>query len=456
MFKKILIANRGEIAVRVHRACRELGIETVAIHSEADADALHVKMANESVCIGAASADKSYLSIPAVLAAAEVTDAEAIHPGYGFLSENAKFASIATELGFTFIGPKPEHIEKMGDKVHALALAKELGLPTIPGSDGELRDAEHASEVAARIGYPVLLKAASGGGGRGMRVVEHEKDIHEQFNQAQAEAQAAYGDNRVYLEKFLTGPRHIEVQILADSHGNVATLGERDCSYQRRHQKVLEETPSPGITAEERAHVQEISRTAVKSMGYLGAGTIEFLYQDGEFYFIEMNTRLQVEHPVTEMVTGMDLVREQIRIAAGEKLNIPEKQLQPRGHSIECRVNAEHPETFAPSPGRIQEFYTPGGPGVRVDAAVYSDYVVPPHYDSMIAKLIVHGADREEAMARLRRALEEFIVTGINTTLPLHQKIVETDAFQTGAYNIHTLTHMLKNQENGDDAESTV
>lgn len=443
MFKKVLIANRGEIAVRIHRACREMGIATVAVHSEADADALHVKMANESVCIGPAPAAKSYLNIPAILSAAEVTDAEAIHPGYGFLSENAKFAQIVGELGFKFIGPAPEHITLMGDKVQALDYARKVGVPTIPGSNGALKNVDEAVKVASKIGYPVLVKAAAGGGGRGMKVAHTEVVLRNAFVMAQTEAQAAFGDGRVYIEKYLQAPRHIEVQVLCDSHGNVLTLGERDCSLQRRHQKVVEETPSPGITNKEREHIYALSTKLCEKLSYLGAGTLEFLYENGEFYFIEMNTRLQVEHPVTEMVTGIDLVREQLRIAAGEKIEMAGKKLTPRGHAIECRINAECPETMAPCPGKITDYFPPGGLGVRVDAAVYADYVIPPYYDSMIGKLIVHGANREECLARLSRALEEFVIGGIKTTLPLQRRLCATQAFVKGEYNIHSLEKFL-------------
>jgi acetyl-CoA carboxylase biotin carboxylase subunit len=456
LFKKILIANRGEIAVRVHRACREMGIETVAVHSTADETALHVKLANESVCIGPAPAAQSYLNIPAILSAAEVTDAEAIHPGYGFLAENAKFAEIVTKLGFTFIGPTAEHIRLMGDKIAAIEYAKKVGLPTIPGSNGELDGEKAALAAAERIGYPVIVKAAAGGGGRGMKVAHSAAALSTAVHTAMSEAKAAYGDGRVYLEKFLEEPRHIEVQVLCDSHGNVNILGERDCSLQRRHQKVVEETPSPALAAEHVGGKGEALREklfaavadACKKMSYLGAGTIEFLYENGKFYFIEMNTRLQVEHPVTEMVTGLDLVAEQIRIAAGEELRVnapaPLNYVRPRGHSIEVRINAEDPDTFRPTPGKVTEYFAPGGPGVRVDSALYPGYSVPPYYDSTVAKLIVHGANREEAVLRLRRALEEFFIGGLTTNLPLLRKIAATNAFMAGDYNIHSLTHFLE------------
>ncbi|TKW61287.1 MAG: acetyl-CoA carboxylase biotin carboxylase subunit [Blastochloris viridis] len=443
MFNKILIANRGEIAVRIHRTCREMGISTVAVHSEADADALHVKLATESVCIGGNAAKDSYLNIPAILSAAEVTDCEAIHPGYGFLSENSKFAEITGKLGFTFIGPKPEHIIAMGDKITAIQTVKKYGLPTVPGSDGVLEDVDMAVEVAERIGYPVIVKATSGGGGKGMKVAHSTQALRQAFHIAMSEAQANFGDNRVYLEKFLEQPRHVEVQVLCDSHGNVSILGERDCSLQRRHQKIIEETPSPAVTDPMREKLFKQVADVCKGMGYLGAGTFEFLYEKGEFYFIEMNTRLQVEHPVTEMVTGIDLVAEQIRIAFGEKLRYPIHSVTPRGHSIECRINAEDPEKFYPSPGKVTEYFAPGGPGVRVDSALYPGYTVPPYYDPTVGKLIVHGATREECVARLKRALEEFVVGGIKTNIPLHRKLVATNAFLKGEYTIHSLEHYL-------------
>ncbi len=444
MFKKILIANRGEIAIRIHRACREMGIQTVAVHSEADENSLHVKMANESVCIGPAAADKSYLNIPSILAAAELTDAEAIHPGYGFLSENAKFADIVQELGFTFIGPSAEHISIMGDKVKALDYVRKLGIPTIPGSDGVVENEEQGLKIGAKIGYPVIVKAASGGGGRGMKVAHSESALRTAISVAQSEAHAAFGDGRVFIEKFLQQPRHIEIQVLCDSHGNVVTLGERDCSMQRRHQKLVEETPSPAISEEQRTKLSKIVHDACKNMGYLGAGTFEFLYENGEFYFIEMNTRLQVEHPVTEMVTGVDIVREQIRIAAGEKLSCTKNDMKLRGHSIECRITAEDSETFLPSPGRVTDYHIPSGPGVRVDSCLYTDYDVSPYYDPMIAKLIVHGATREEAIARMQRSLEELVIGGIKTTTPLQRRLIATNAFKSGEYNIHTLEKFLE------------
>lgn len=444
MFKKILIANRGEIAIRIHRTCREMGIATVAVHSEADTDALHVKMANEAVCIGGNTIKDSYLNIPAILAAAEITDAEAIHPGYGFLSENERFAEIVTKLGFTFIGPKPEHINVMGDKISALKYAKELGLPTIPGSGGELESVEDALSFAEKVGYPVILKASAGGGGRGMKVAHSESALRTAYNVAKSEAQSVYGDNRIYLEKYLQKPRHIEVQVLADAHKNIHILGERDCSLQRRHQKVVEETPSPALTPQLREKLFATCHKVMQKMGYLGAGTIEFLYQDGNFYFIEMNTRLQVEHPITECVTDTDLVREQIRIAAGEELRDKNKILSARGHSIEVRINAEDPDrNFAPCPGEITDYFPPGGPGVRIDSSIYQGYKVPPYYDANIAKLIIHGKTRAEAVARLQRALEEFIIGGITTNINLLRTIVSTPEFKSGEYTIHSLEHFI-------------
>lgn len=443
MFKKILIANRGEIAVRIHRTCRELGIATVAVHSEADADALHVKLANESVCIGGNRAADSYLNIPAILSAAEVTDAEAIHPGYGFLSENAKFAEITEKLGFTFIGPSPEHLRMMGDKISAIQFAKESGLPTVPGSGRAISDVEEALAEAEKIGYPIITKAAAGGGGRGMKVAHTAQALRQALHVAMSEAQANFGDNRVYLERYLEKPRHVEVQVLCDKLGNVSILGERDCSLQRRHQKIIEETPAPSVTDKEREKIFAAVTKACKKMGYIGAGTIEFLYEDGEFFFIEMNTRLQVEHPVTEMVTGVDIVAEQIRVAAGLPLRVL-KNPTPRGHSIECRINAEDAETFIPSPGTVTEYFAPGGPGVRVDSMLYPGYTVPPYYDATVGKLIVHGANREECVARMKRALEEFVVGGIKTNLPLHRKVIATTAFLKGDYTIHSLENYLK------------
>jgi acetyl-CoA carboxylase biotin carboxylase subunit len=442
MFEKILIANRGEIALRIHRACREMGIRTVAVHSTADADAMHVRLADEAVCIGPPSAAESYLNIPAIISAAEITNTDAIHPGYGFLSENANFSSIVAEHGINFIGPTPEHMRLMGDKIRARAEAEAQGLPVVPGSSG-LRDAAQARQAAEKIGYPVIIKASAGGGGRGMQVVPSAVEMSDALATARREAKAAFGNDEVYIEKYLTTPRHIEVQVLADSHGNVVHLGERDCSLQRRHQKILEETPSPALNAKQRVKLGELVSAAIMGMGYLGVGTVEFLYDDGEFYFIEMNTRLQVEHPITEMVTGIDLVREQIRVAAGNELGRTQADIEFQGHAIECRINAEHPRTFIPSPGRVTDYHTPGGLGVRVDSALYSGYVVPPYYDSLISKLIVHGTTRNECLMRLRRALEEYVIDGITTTIPLHQELVENTDFVNGAYNIHWLEEFL-------------
>jgi acetyl-CoA carboxylase biotin carboxylase subunit len=447
MFKKVLIANRGEIALRIHRACHEMGIKTVAVHSTADADAMHVRLADESICIGPASSTQSYLNIPSIMAAAEVTDAEAIHPGYGFLSENAKFADIIADSGMTFIGPKAEHIRTMGDKIAAKATAKKLGIPVVPGSGGDVPDGAAGKRVAAEIGYPVIVKAASGGGGRGMKVVTSEKDIETAVQSCRAESKAAFGDDTVYIEKFLSTPKHIEFQIMGDGQGNAVHLGERDCSLQRRHQKVLEEAPSPIITQEQRMHMGGVCAKAMADMNYIGAGTIEFLYDDGEFYFIEMNTRLQVEHPVTEMITGIDLVREQIRIASGEKLGYTQEDIRFRGHAIECRINAEHPDTFVPSPGRVNDYHQPGGLDVRVDSHLYQGYNVPPHYDSMIGKLIVRGTNRSECLLRLRRALEEYVIEGINTTIPLHQDLIETPEFIKGDYPIAWLEQYLESKK---------
>ncbi|MBO6826790.1 MAG: acetyl-CoA carboxylase biotin carboxylase subunit [Sneathiella sp.] len=443
MIEKILIANRGEIALRVLRACREMGIKTVAVHSEADADAMHVRLADESVCIGPASPANSYLNIPSIIAAAEVTNADAIHPGYGFLSENAKFVDIVTAHGIKFIGPSADHIRMMGDKITAKDTMKKLGVPCVPGSDGEVKTIEEAKEIAAGMGYPVIIKASSGGGGRGMKVAESEANIAEAFSSARAEAKLAFGDDAVYIEKYLKTPRHIEIQILADGQGNVVHLGERDCSLQRRHQKALEETPSPALNDELRADIGNKCADAIREMNYEGVGTIEFLYENEEFYFIEMNTRLQVEHPVTEMITGLDLVREQIRVANGEKLTLTQDDISFSGHSIECRITAEDPVTFAASPGPVLEYHAPGGLGVRVDSALYSGYSVPPYYDSLIAKLIVHGANREECISRLKRSLDEFVVGGIKTTVPLHQELMTNEDFQKGDYTIHWLEEFL-------------
>jgi acetyl-CoA carboxylase biotin carboxylase subunit len=446
MFDKILIANRGEIALRVMRAAKELGISTVAVYSTADKEAMHVKLADESVCIGPPPARESYLNIPALMAACEITGADAVHPGYGFLSENARFADILTEHGLVFIGPKAEHIRLMGDKIEAKRTATRLGIPCVPGSEGAVSDEAEALRIARGIGYPVLVKAAAGGGGRGMKVARSEADLVEAIATAKTEAKAAFGDDAVYLEKYLQKPRHIEIQVLGDGRGRAIHLGERDCSLQRRHQKVWEESPSPALNPSERDAIGGVVAKAMADLGYVGAGTIEFLYEDGRFYFIEMNTRIQVEHPVTEMITGIDLVNEQIRIAAGSPLSIAQDEVRFNGVAIECRVNAEHPRTFLPSPGRISSFHPPGGLGVRVDSAAYQGYVIPPYYDSLVGKLIVHGRSRTEALMRLRRALDEFVVDGIETTLPLFRSLVRNSDMQDGAYDIHWLENFLKNE----------
>lgn len=444
MIEKIVIANRGEIALRIQRACRTLGIKTVAVHSEADADAKYVKLADESVCIGPARASESYLNVPAVISAAEVTDAQAIHPGYGFLSENADFAERVEQSGFIFIGPRAETIRLMGDKISAIKAMKKAGVPCVPGSDGPLpKEDDEILKLAEDIGYPVLIKAAAGGGGRGMRVVHTEAALLNAIGLTHGEAKAAFGNDTLYLEKFLDHPRHIEFQVLADTHGNAIHLGERDCSMQRRHQKVVEECPAPGLPEKFRYKIGERCADACRKIGYRGAGTFEFLYQDGEFYFIEMNTRVQVEHPVTEMVTGVDIVREQIHIAANERLSYRQKDIEWRGHAIECRINAEDPRNFTPSPGRITSWHPPGGPGIRVDSHVYANYFVPPHYDSMIAKLIAYGENRRIAMARMRVALSEMVVDGIKTNIPLHHDIMHDAAFTAGGVNIHYLEKKL-------------
>lgn len=445
--QKVLIANRGEIALRIHRACHEMGIKTVAVHSTADTEAMHVRLADETVCIGPPPASESYLNVPNIISAAEISHADAIHPGYGFLSENARFAEIVESHGIVWIGPKPEHIRVMGDKVEAKRTAAKLGLPLVPGSDGPVEGPEEARAVAAGTGYPLLVKAASGGGGRGMKIVRFEDELDSQLSQARSEAKAAFGDDTVYIEKYLGDPRHIEFQVFGDGKGNAIHLGERDCSLQRRHQKVLEEAPSPVVTAEQRERMGGLVSQAMAEMGYRGAGTIEFLYENDEFYFIEMNTRLQVEHPVTEAITGLDLVREQIRIADGHPLTLRQQDVQFRGHSIECRINAEDPKTFAPSPGLVKHFHAPGGLHVRVDSGLYSGYRVPPYYDSMIAKLIVWGFTREGAMRRLRRALEEFVVDGVKTTVPLHQALLQDPEFQKGDYTIKWLEEWLAREE---------
>jgi acetyl-CoA carboxylase biotin carboxylase subunit len=440
---KVLIANRGEIALRIHRACHEMGIKTVAVHSTADTDAMHVRLADEAVCIGPPPATDSYLNIPNIISAAEISHADAIHPGYGFLSENARFAEIVESHGIIWIGPKPEHIRTMGDKVEAKRTAAKLGLPLVPGSDGPVEGVEEARAVARETGFPVLIKAASGGGGRGMKVVNSEDQLEAMMMQARNEAKSAFGDDTVYMEKYLGNPRHIEFQVFGDGNGEAIHLGERDCSLQRRHQKVLEEAPSPVIRGDERDRMGGIVAKAMAEMGYRGAGTIEFLYENGEFFFIEMNTRLQVEHPVTEMITGIDLVREQIRIAAGEKLSCKQDQITFRGHAIECRINAEDPKTFAPSPGTVKAYVAPGGMHVRVDSGLYGGYKVPPYYDSMIAKLIVYGSNRERCIMRLRRALEEYVIEGMKTTIPLHQALIRDPEFLEGDYTIKWLEEWL-------------
>ena len=446
MFDKVLIANRGEIAMRVNRACHEMGIKTVAIHSTADANAMHVRMADESVCVGPPPARDSYLNIPAIVTACEVTGAQAVHPGYGFLSENARFAEIIEEHGIIFIGPKPDHIRLMGDKIEAKKAVKRLGIPVVPGSDGGVTNDEDAKRIAAAIGYPVLVKAAAGGGGRGMKVARSESELSLALATARSEAKAAFGDDAVYLEKYLQLPRHIEVQVLADSHGKVIHLGERDCSLQRRHQKVWEEAGSPALNAEARDKIGAVVTGALTKLGYLGVGTVEFLYENGEFYFIEMNTRLQVEHPVTEMITGLDLVREQVRVAHGGSIGFDQSDVTFSGHAIECRINAENPRTFRPSPGLIKDFHVPGGLGVRVDSAAYSGYKIPPYYDSLIGKLIVHGRNRNECMMRLRRSLSEFVIDGVETTIPLFQSLVTEPDIVNGDYSIHWLENFLKRQ----------
>ncbi|WP_336071614.1 acetyl-CoA carboxylase biotin carboxylase subunit [Nitratireductor rhodophyticola] len=443
MFHKILIANRGEIALRVLRAAKELGIQTVAVHSTADADAMHVRLADESVCIGPPPSRDSYLNIHQILAACEITGADAVHPGYGFLSENAKFSEILAAHNLTFIGPSADHIRIMGDKITAKKTVKELGIPVVPGSDGAVTDDVEAKRIAADIGYPVLIKASAGGGGRGMKVAKTEADLAEALSTARAEAGAAFGDDAVYIEKYLEKPRHIEVQVMGDGAGKAIHLGERDCSLQRRHQKVWEEANSPALNVEQRNRIGEIVSKAIADLGYSGAGTIEFLYENGEFYFIEMNTRLQVEHPVTEAITGIDLVHEQIRVASGGGLSCTQDEVRFEGHAIECRINAEDPRTFTPSPGTITHFHTPGGLGIRVDSGVYSGYRIPPYYDSLIGKLIVHGRNRVECMMRLRRALDEFVVDGIKTTLPLFQDLVGNPDIANGDYDIHWLENYL-------------
>ena len=443
MFQKILIANRGDVALRVLRACKEMQIPNVIVHSTADADSMPVRLADESVCIGPPASADSYLNVAAIITAAGVTGADAIHPGVGFLAENADFAEIVAAHELTFIGPETRHIRSMGDKVEAKITAADSGLPLVPGSPGAVPNLDEAKRIGGDVGYPLLVKAASGGGGRGMKVAKTADDLAEAFSSARAEAKAAFGDDTVYLERYLGQPRHIEVQVIADSHGNVVHLGERECSIQRRHQKLFEEAPSPALTAAQRAEIGKVAAVATRRMGYLGVGTMEFLYEDGEFFFIEMNTRLQVEHPITEEITGVDLVREQIRIAAGLPLSFTQDDIIFTGHAIECRINAEHPETFMPTPGKVTAFHAAGGPGIRVDSCLYTGYAVPPFYDSLIAKLIVYGDDRDQCLSRLRRALQEFVVEPIPTTLGLHERLVDADAVKDGSYNIRWLEEIF-------------
>ena len=445
MFKKIVIANRGDVAIRVQRACREMGIKTVAVHSTADSSAMHVRLADESVCIGPPTSKESYLNIPAILSAAAISGADAIHPGVGFLSENPSFAQIVQDHGLTFIGPKPEHIRVMGDKIEAKKMALQLGIPCVPGSDGAITTKEEAVLVANDIGFPVIVKAAAGGGGKGMQIAFSETELSNAIQLAQSEAKAAFGSGEVYIERYLANPRHIEIQIVGDKFGNVLHLGERDCSLQRRHQKILEETPSPALTKKSRENIGNLAASAMKKFGYESLGTIEFLYENGEFYFIEMNTRLQVEHPITEMVTGFDLVQTQIEISAGKPLNIQQNEVTISGHSIECRINAEDPDNFMPSPGKITDYHPPGGLGVRIDSGIYSGYEIPPYYDSLVSKLIVHGQSRKQCLARLRRALDEFVIGNVKTTISLHQKLLDSKNFVEGDYDIHWLEdHFLQ------------
>lgn len=443
MFEKVLIANRGEIALRIHRACKEMGISTVAVHSTADADAMHVRLADEAVCIGPAPSKDSYLNIQAILSAATITGADAIHPGYGFLSENADFAEMVEEHGFAFIGPTPEHIRMMGDKITAKRIAKETGIPIVPGSEGSVDSVADALKIGVEFGYPVIVKATAGGGGRGMQLVRKAEDMEIAWKTARTEALSCFGNADVYIEKFLQNPRHIEVQVLCDMHGNAVHVGERDCSLQRRNQKVLEEAPSPALNAEQRKEIGETVAQSMRDMKYRGVGTVEFLYENGEFFFIEMNTRLQVEHPISEMISGLDLAREQIRVASGAPLGMTQDDIKFQGHSIECRINAEDPENFMPCPGKITDYHAPGGLSVRVDSALYSGYTVPPHYDSMIAKLIVHGSNRNECLMRLRRALGEYVIGGIKTSIPLHQKLLENPDFINGDYDIKWLENFV-------------
>jgi acetyl-CoA carboxylase biotin carboxylase subunit len=449
MFEKILIANRGEIALRINRACKEMGVATVAIHSTADSEAMHVRLADESVCVGPPQAAQSYLNIPAIVSACEITGADAIHPGYGFLSENAHFIDILDEHDIAFIGPKAEHIRLMGDKIAAKKAVKALGIPIVPGSEGAIDNDEDATRLAAEMGFPVLVKAAAGGGGRGMKIARAQNDLSLALATARSEAKAAFGDDTVYIEKYLERPRHIEIQVIADAFGRVLHLGERDCSLQRRHQKVWEEAPSPALNVPARAKIGKVVKDALAQLGYLGIGTVEFLYEDGKFYFIEMNTRLQVEHPVTELITGLDLVREQIRIAAGSPLDFEQKDVTFAGHAIECRINAENPFTFQPSPGQITDFHAPGGLGVRMDSAAYSGYRIPPYYDSLVGKLVVHGKSRNECLMRLRRALDELVIGGIETTIPLFQELIGQPDIIDGDYNIHWLERYLARRASG-------
>jgi acetyl-CoA carboxylase biotin carboxylase subunit len=446
MFDKVLIANRGEIALRIHRACKEMGINTVAVHSTADADAMHVRLADESVCIGPPPVADSYLNIPAIISAAEITGADAIHPGYGFLSENARFAEIVEAHGIRFIGPSIEHLRLMGDKIAAKATMRRLGVPVTPGSEAAVANEDEAAAIATELGFPVLVKAAAGGGGRGMKIARSAVELSALMAQARAEAQLAFGDDSLYLERYLSRPRHIEVQILADQAGKVLHMGERDCSLQRRHQKVLEESPSPALNAQEREHICIVSSRAMAELRYHGVGTVEYLYENGDFFFIEMNTRLQVEHTVTEMRTGIDIVREQIKIAAGHSLDFEQSDIDFSGHAIECRINAENPQTFLATPGRVTDYHPPGGLGVRVDSALYAGYKVPPYYDSLIAKLVVHGQNRNESLMRLKRALDEYVIGGIETTIPLHRALIENGDFINGAYDIHWLEEFIANQ----------
>ena len=446
MFEKILIANRGEIALRVLRACKELGISTVAIHSTADSEAMHVRLADESVCIGPPAGSESYLNKAAIISAAMVTGSDAVHPGYGFLSENADFAEMVEEHGIKFIGPSPEHIRLMGDKIKAKEIVKDLGIPVIPGSNGAIENSSDLKKVAKKIGYPVLIKASAGGGGRGMKVAESEENIVEAYATASSEAKSAFGNGTVYIEKYLQKPRHIEIQIISDSHGNVLHLGERDCSIQRKHQKIIEECPSPVLSSIEREKIGNIVCKAIKKFDYENVGTVEFLFENGEFFFIEMNTRLQVEHPVTEMTTGIDLVKEQIKISAGQGIGLSQNDIVISGHAIECRINAEDPSTFLPSPGKVDTYHVPGGPGIRIDSGLFSGSEVPPYYDSLISKLIVHGDNRHDCILRLKRAINEYVIGNIKTSIPLHEKILDSEDFNSGKYNIRWLEEFVKNK----------